>query len=90
METSEGKKVFQLKCPCCGAELWVDSITEEIVKSEKGKRKKESLEELLLKEKKKKDESDRKFEATAELERKRLEKTHERFEKALSEVEKEE
>lgn len=89
MSTSVKKKVFQINCPCCHAVLWVDSLTEEVIKSDKGVRKKDSLEELLLKEKKRIGAFDRKFEATAELEKRRLKKTKEKFEKALSEFDKE-
>jgi hypothetical protein len=84
------KKVFQIKCPICHSWLWVDPQTEEVIKSERGEKKKGSLEELLLKEKKKVEEFDRKFEATAELEKERHKKTEEKFAKALSELEKEE
>lgn len=89
MNKSDKKKVFQINCPRCRAVLWIDSLTEEVIKSEKGVRKKDSLEELLIKEKKRISEFDRKFEATAELERKRMKKTKEKFEKALSEFDKE-
>jgi hypothetical protein len=61
-----------------------------VIKTEKGKRKTESLDELLLKEKKRKSRFERKFEATAELEKKRREKVKEKVEKALSEYDKEE
>jgi hypothetical protein len=89
---SEDKKktdVFEVICPCCKSVIWVDGITQEIVKTEKkAARKKDSLDELLLKEKKRKDEFDRKFEATAELERQKKEKAKEIFEKALGKVDK--
>jgi len=90
MKASDKKGVFSVDCPHCHSVLWVDSLTQEVIKSEKGKRKTESLDELLLKEKKRKSEFERKFEATAELEKKRREKVKEKVEKALSEYDKEE
>lgn len=76
-------------CPICKSLLWVDPVTEEVIQfEEKAGKKRKSLEELLLKEKKKKDEADRRFEATAELEKKRSEKAEDKFRKALSELDK--
>jgi hypothetical protein len=91
MKNAKGKKqVFQIICPCCQSILWIDPVTEEVIQFErKGGKKKESLEELLEKEKKRKSEFERKFEATAELGRKRKKKAEEGFKKALTEFEKE-
>jgi uncharacterized protein with PIN domain len=90
MKAADKKGVFSVNCPHCHSVLWIDSQTQDVIKSEKGKRKTESLEELLRKEKKRKSEFERKFEATAELEKKRREKVKEKVEKALSEYDKEE
>ena len=85
----EKGKVFQIVCPCCESLLWVDAVTREVIQTEKrGGKKKESLDELLLKEKKRTEEFERKFEATAELEKKKLEKAKEKFKKALSDFDK--
>lgn len=82
-------EVFQLVCPCCGSLLWIDPVTQEVIQFEKrGKKKKGSLDDLLLKEKKKKDEFDRKFQATAELEKKKWQEAQEKFKKALSRLDK--
>jgi len=82
---SEGKDVFQVICPCCRAALWVDGASRTVVKSEKGAGKeKSSLDDLLVKEKQRRDGFERKFEATAELEKKKQEKAREKFDKALS------
>ncbi len=82
---SEGKDVFQVICPCCRAALWVDGVSRTVVKSEKGAGKeKSSLDDLLVKEKQRRDGFERKFEATAELEKKKQEKAREKFDKALS------
>jgi hypothetical protein len=91
MEKVKGKKqVFQIICPCCRSILWVDPVTQEVIQFErKGAKEKESLEELLQKEKKRKSEFERKFEATAELGKKRKKKAEEGFKKALTEFEKE-
>lgn len=89
MKASDKKEVFSVDCPHCRSVLWIDPFTQEVIKSEKGKRRTESLDELLLKEKKRKGEFERKFEATAELEKKRREKVQEKVEKALSEFDKE-
>lgn len=82
-------EVFQLSCPCCHSLLWVDPVTGKVMQFEKKVKPKGSLEDLLFKEKKKKQEFERKFEATAELEKKKRKKAQERFEKALTRVEKE-
>ena len=82
--------VFEIICPCCRSVLWVDGISREIVKTEKqAARKIGSLDDLLEKEKKRQNEFERKFEATAELERQKKEKAKEAFEKALDNVDKE-
>ena len=54
MESVKKKdRVFQILCPCCQSLLWVDSVTQEVVQSEKGAgKKKKSLDDLLMKEKK--------------------------------------
>ena len=91
---SEGKTqagVFEVVCPCCQSVLWVDGVSREIVKTERhAAKKKGSLDDLLEKEKKRRDEFERKFEATAELERQKKEKAKETFEKALGKVGKDE
>jgi len=90
MEKEKEKgKVFQIVCPCCSSLLWVDALREEVIQSEKrGAKKKDSLNELLLKEKKRKEGFERKFEATAELEKKKLEKAKEKFKKVLQDLDK--
>lgn len=65
-------------------------MTRQVIQSEKsGKKKKGSLHELLSKEKERRDGYDRKFEATAELERQKWKKTQEKFKKAFTELDKE-
>ena len=78
--------VFQVECPCCFANLWVDPQTKEILESEKAKKKKGSLDDLLLKEKKKKEEVDRRFAATAELAKERQKLAKEKFKQALTHI----
>lgn len=88
-KSKEKSSVFQVDCPSCSAQLWIDPKSEAVIKSEKGKVKRSSLDELLLKEKKKKEEADKRFTATAELAKERQKKARERFEKALTEVDQE-
>jgi uncharacterized Zn finger protein (UPF0148 family) len=76
--------VFRLVCPCCQTVIWVDAAGRSIARTEKGEKKKSSLDDLLDKEKKRKEESDRKFEVTAELTRKKHDLAEELFQKALS------
>jgi len=83
-ESKKDSRVFQLECPCCAASLWIDPHTKAVLKSEKPQKKKGSLDELLLKEKKKKDEVDRRFAATAELAREKQKLAKEKFEKAFT------
>jgi hypothetical protein len=83
---AEHGSVFEVTCPCCRARLWVDGAAGGVVKSEKAAKKKESLDELLLKEKQKTDGFATKFEATADLERKKRELAKERFAKALGAI----
>ena len=76
-------KVFEIVCPHCQTLIWVDGENKRVLKTEKAAKKKESLDELLLKEKQKKDGLSTKFEATAALEQEKLKKARERFETAL-------
>jgi hypothetical protein len=79
--------VFEIICPCCQSVLWVDGVSREVVKTERqAAKKKGSLDDLLEKEKKRRGEFERKFEATAELERQKKEKAKETFEKAMGKV----
>jgi len=61
-------------------------VSHKVVKSEKSQKEKGSLDELLEKEKKRKGEFDRKFEATAELEREKKKKAQEKFAEALTKI----
>ena len=84
------KDVFEIICPCCRAALWIDAAGRTVVKSEKGAGKeKSSLDDLLDKERQRRAGFERKFEATAEMEKRKKEKARDRFEQALSETEKE-
>ena len=80
--------VFSLTCPCCEANLWVDGETRTVLRSEKAKRKKGSLDDLLVKEHKRQSEFDRKFDATFELQKEKHIKADELFKKALEKAEK--
>jgi uncharacterized Zn finger protein (UPF0148 family) len=78
--------VFRVSCPVCRTDLWIDPVSQEVVKSEKSKRKKGTLDELLEKEKKRKSEFARKFEATAELEKEKKKKALEKFAEVLTKI----
>jgi hypothetical protein len=86
----KSSRVFQVRCPCCQAMLWVDSVTQEVMKFDRAKKEKGSLDSLLEKEKKRRSEFEQKFEATAELQKERKKKAKEQFEKALTNFEKDE
>lgn len=79
------KHVFEVICPCCRAALWVDAVSRSVVRSEKGAaRDRSSLDDLLSREKQRREGFERKFEATAELEKTKQEKAREKFERAMS------
>ena len=82
--------IFRVHCPSCHSLLWIDPVTSDVIKSEKEKKKKGSLDELLLKEKKRKDDFERKFESTAELEKERWRQAQKNFKKALNKYNKNE
>jgi hypothetical protein len=82
----EKSKIFQIQCPGCHKVLWIDPVMQQVIRTETGKRKKGSLDELLVQEKKKREGFERKFEATSELQKERKEKAREIFEKALSNI----
>lgn len=77
------EKVFEIVCPHCQTVIWVDGENRRVLRTEKAAKKKESLDELLLKEKQKKDGMAGKFEATAALEQEKLKKAREKFDKAF-------
>jgi len=89
-DTKKRSDVFEILCPCCQSALWIDPVNREVIQFERGQKKKGSLEELLIKEKEKKAGFERKFQATAELEKKRRKKVKEKFEKAFTEIDQEE
>lgn len=87
-ETGDKPSVFQVTCPCCGAVLWVDGKTRAVLKSEKAKKAKGSLDDLLVKEKARTDQFGSKFDATVELQKEKHAKADELFKKALEKAEK--
>jgi hypothetical protein len=91
MKTENRKKrTFRIQCPGCAKVLWIDPVTQQVIKSEKGKREKGTLDDLLVREKKKREGFERKFEATSEMQKERKEKAREIFERALTNIDKEE
>ena len=89
MKTDKENKVFRIHCPGCQKVLWIDPVTQQVIRSEKSKRKKGTLDDLLVQEKKKREGFERKFEATSEMQKERKEKAREFFEKALTNIDKE-
>jgi Zn-finger nucleic acid-binding protein len=87
-DAQDDQHVFSVVCPCCGAILWLDGATRSVLRSEKAKRAKGSLDELLVKEHKRQSEFDRKFDATFELQKEKHNKADELFQKALEKAEK--
>jgi hypothetical protein len=81
--------VFKIVCPCCEATVWVDGKTGAVIKSEKAPTKKNSLDDLLLKEKVKAEGMGRKLEATFELQKKKHDEAEEKFKHALEHPEEE-
>jgi hypothetical protein len=88
-EEKSTSQVFRVSCPVCHSLLWIDPQTRQVIKSEKGKKKKGSLDDLLLKERQKKQEFERKFEATSEMQEERRKKANQIFKKALTDTDKE-
>ncbi len=84
----EGTHVFSVVCPCCEATVWIDGQTRAVLRSEKAKKKKGSLDDLLVHEHKRQSEFDRKFEASFELQKEKHSKADELFQKALEKAEK--
>jgi adenine-specific DNA methylase len=86
---ADTKKVFQLVCPCCGATIWVDSETRDVLQTERAKKKKGSLDDLVSKELKRAGDMGRKFDATFELQAEKKQKADDAFRKALEKAEQE-
>jgi len=87
-ETKDEAHVFSVVCSCCGATLWIDGATKSVLRSEKAKRTKGSLDDFLVKEQKRQSEFDRKFDATFELQKEKHSKADELFKHALEKAEK--
>ena len=87
-EPKDDSHVFPVVCPCCDATVWIDVETRAVLRSEKAKKKKGSLDDLVVSEHKRQSEFDRKFDATFELQREKHVKADELFKKALEKAEK--
>jgi len=75
--------VFEITCPHCGTVIWVDGENRTVLKTERAARKKESLDDLLAREKTKRDGMATKFEATASLEKQKKDRARDAFDKAF-------
>jgi len=78
------EKAFEIACPHCGTVIWVDGENRNILRAERVARKKESLDDLLSREKTKRDGMATKFEATASLEKQKKDKARDAFAKAFA------
>ncbi len=87
-EPKDDSHVFSVVCPCCDATVWIDGETRAVLRSEKAKKKKGSLDDLVVSEHKRQSEFDRKFDATFELQKEKHVKADELFKKALEKAEK--
>ena len=87
-ETKNDARVYSVVCPCCQATLWIDGETKAVMRSEKAKKIKGSLDDLLVKEHKRQSEFDRKFDATFELQKEKHSKADELFKTALEKADK--
>jgi Zn-finger nucleic acid-binding protein len=87
-QAKDNTHVFSIVCPCCESTLWIDGETKAVLRSEKAKKKKGSLDDLLVKEHKRQSEFDRKFDATFELQKEKHSKADELFKKALEKADK--
>lgn len=83
-EERNGDQAFEIACPHCGTVIWVDGRNRSILKTERAARKKESLDDLLAREKTKKDGLATKFEATASLEQQKKDRAKDAFAKAFA------
>lgn len=82
-EEKNEDSVFEIACPHCGTVIWVDGENRNVLKTERAARKKESLDDLLAREKTKRDFLATKFEATASLEKQKKDRAKDAFEKAF-------
>ncbi len=80
--------VFKAECPCCGSLLWIDTTNKEVIRFDRKKKKKGSLDELLLKERKRKAGFEARFESTAELARERQKEAQKKYKEALKRLKK--
>ena len=54
--------IIKIECPSCHEELWIDTDTQKIIQHKKSDKKNfSSFEDLILGEKKKKEQADEKF-----------------------------
>ncbi len=77
-------KIIKTECPSCHEELWVDSETEKVIQHKKSEKKNfSSFEDLILGEKKKKEQADEKFELARKLKEEKKRQAEEIFKKSF-------
>jgi len=83
------ESVLRVECPGCGRVLWVDSASGDVIKSERSRKPKSSLDDLLLKEKQKKAAADSRFLSTAKLREAKKAEAQKRFAAVLDNLDEE-
>lgn len=81
-------KIIKVECPCCGSLLWIDSDQKVAIRFERKKKKKGSLDDLILKEKKRRAGFETRLESTAELAREKQKEAQRRYKEAFTNLEK--
>lgn len=77
-------KIIKIECPSCHDELWVDTETETVIQHKKTEKKNfSSFEDLILGEKKKKEQADEKFELARKLKEEKKKQAEEIFNKSF-------
>ncbi|MFO7866109.1 MAG: hypothetical protein R6V02_04760 [Candidatus Aminicenantes bacterium] len=75
-----------MTCPICRSRIWVERHTLDVIKSEKSQKIKESLDELLEKERSKKTQMENKLASTAAMTRERKKQAEDKFSRVFSKL----
>jgi hypothetical protein len=84
---SKPSKLVRVECPGCRLVLWLDPATGDIIKTEKTKKEKASLDHLLVQERQKQLAADKRYSSTAQLRDIKKTEARKRFDEVLSKVE---
>ena len=76
--------IIKVECPSCHEELWIDTETQKVIQHKKSEKKNfASFEDLILGEKKKKEQADEKFELARKLKDEKKKKAEAFFKKSF-------